>query len=286
MVPTTCSYRPPRSKLTIGSFGKSDIDVIDETDDIHSILDDQWHGYGRYMHDFPIIRDKIPLMAEEAKDGLAKTHKEFWYSLLSVRSNLRAYYFYINHHGKILQRNNTVSPQFKTALAGAIDRHDLWSRQKLIDDFISDWRNKYDILVTPGVDLAAYIDYDRHQLIKLRIGLMEARENTAKARQDVMNKWPLAKRITQDTGFRNFDEHENFDYNYALEFLDPWIKKTISLENILTLAWTNITAIHQNLATQIVTSFLVDSQSHFGPDAPRDLQTWIVKVRQGGWKRM
>ncbi|KAL8782969.1 MAG: hypothetical protein Q9213_004977 [Squamulea squamosa] len=268
MFPTTCSYRPSGSRLTVGSLSKSDIDVIEGSDDIPSILHDQWGGYRRFVHKFPVIRHKIALMTDDAKDELAKKHK---------------------HSGKILQQVNTVSPQFKTALAIAIDTHDLRSRRKLIDGLISGWQKKYDLLVTPGVDLAAYIDYDRHQLSKLRIGLVEARESTAGARQDVMNKWPLAKRITQDVGLCDFDKHVNYDYKYALEVLDPWIRETISLENSLTLAWTNITAIHQNITSQIVISFSVDAQSHFGPDASRDLpplQSWIAEVRQGGLRRI
>lgn len=122
----------------------------------------------------------------------------------------------------------------------------------------STWQKDCESLIGSVKNLTAKTDLHRRTLLGLGQVLVEARNSTARARQEVANKIPLAIRIGQDVGLLTPDPSKLPAYDAFLKSLDPWIACAPIQENLLTSVWNNLTEFYQNFSDKAAAVYSAD----------------------------
>ncbi|KAL9626228.1 MAG: hypothetical protein Q9204_007474, partial [Flavoplaca sp. TL-2023a] len=275
---------PDQGYITRGSSLEPEL-IVDGTYDLPRMLDDERHYC--YIHESR--GDKIPegilSISQEDRDGLTSDYGEICAVLSNTSEDLRRYKRHINLFGDVIsQPGDTINTKMMTASPKVTKTEIPLASQHVTNDrvssFIESWQTIYDTLVAPGMRFARDLDYYRGTLGVLGSTLMKARTQVAGARQDVVNRWPLLRRIFRDIGLVTYEADEVSEHNRALWVLDPWLTATRRQENLLALVWSNVTAIHEELDAQVAAGISADAFVHFGPAAALNIQFWMTEIRQ------
>lgn len=221
-------------------------------------------------------------MSENAKDELALAHSHHCSFLVNMTSDLPNYDRHVNIFGRaVLYAVNTTGPMIETALT-TTDSRDLALEQRLINKkvsaFVSHWRTRYDLLLSPGLALATSIEDSRKRLSAIRAIQLQARTATERDRQAIILSWSLPRRFGRRIGLLTVDPKELHPFNDALDALDGWLNATSSQQLVINMIWDKFTRLKQDLDDLAATSFLSDMSFQLGPDGLLEVQSWIKGV--------
>ncbi|KAL9626133.1 MAG: hypothetical protein Q9204_007552 [Flavoplaca sp. TL-2023a] len=279
MFPTTCSYRSARYIII-----KEPKPIFNGIYDLPQALRDEGSECRLHKPYLQWIEHDTLSITPEEKGVLMTNHSELCSVLEGTSNDLRHYYQHIDWFRVLLHRSTTANAGTErrpTTATGPPSRLQIQKmNSKRVSEFISQWQKDYDGLVTLGVEFAGDIDHFRHRLLTLRTRLSDLQGHVAGARQDVVNKWPVLRRLCRDVGLIRYEAEETRDYSDALEVLNPWLTATIKREKLLALVSTNVTATHQDLDGQLAARFSADALYLFGPAASPSLPSWWREIRE------
>ncbi|KAL8847067.1 MAG: hypothetical protein Q9221_007886 [Calogaya cf. arnoldii] len=289
---STCSYRPDPGYLTTASSLVPQV-IFDEVYDLSRILDDaapycSYHKADPKEISTGRIPDEVLPLSCEDREVLTSDYGEMCAVLSNTAEDLRRYKRTTDVFGGLyLKPNNTAATNLKTASPKGSKIHTPPTLQYMthegVSSFTEKWQMIYNMLVTPGMRFARDIEHYLDTLTVLRPVLSEARAKVARARQDVINKWPLISRSFYDLGLLRGEAVEVGEHNSALEFLlDPWLTATIRHENLLTLVSSNVTATYEDLDARVAAGFSDDAWVRFGPPAALNVPNWLSEIRRKG----
>lgn len=75
------------------------------------------------------------------------------------------------------------------------------------------------------------------------------------------------------------DPPEPHTYNDAIELLEGCLNATRLQELLLTVMWSNVTELNQDLSDLVATNFAADTQFLLGADGLLEVQAWIKGVK-------